>query len=70
VDRASARCRSGTILPDFRIDHLARTGREGSELIFGRTAHDLFTANRVQGRADDAWESANGRERGSQATTA
>jgi integrase len=33
-------------------------------LIFGRTAGDPFTANRVQGRADDAWETANTRERG------
>jgi integrase len=51
------------VLRAFLIGHLARTGREGSELIFGRTAHDPFTANRVQGRADDAWNVANTRER-------
>lgn len=44
-----------TVLRDFLIDHLARTGREGSELIFGRSGDDPFTANRVQSRADDAW---------------
>lgn len=51
------------VLRDFLIDHLARTGREGSELIFGRSGDDPFTANRVQSRADGAWESANARER-------
>lgn len=50
-------------LRDFLNDHLARTGREGSELIFGRSGDDPFIANRVQGRADNAWESANARER-------
>ena len=51
------------VLRDFLIDHLARTEREGDELIFGRSPHDPFTANRVQERADDAWEAANARER-------
>lgn len=51
------------VLRSFLVDHLAHSEREGSELIFGRTARDPFTANRVQGRADDAWESANARER-------
>jgi integrase len=50
-------------LRDFLTDHLARTGREGSELIFGRSGDDPFIANRVQGRSDNAWESANARER-------
>ena len=53
----------GAVLRDFLIDHLARTGRTGSELIFGRTACDPFTANRVQGRADDSWKAVNTRER-------
>jgi integrase len=52
-----------TILRDFLIDQLARGGREESELIFGRTSQDPFTANRVQSRADDAWKAANTRER-------
>lgn len=51
------------ILRDFLIDHLARTEREDSALVFGRAARDPFTANRVQGRADDAWKTANVRER-------
>ncbi len=51
------------VLRDFLVDHLARTGREGADLIFGRTERDPFTSNRVQGRADDAWKAANARER-------
>ncbi len=47
----------------FLLDHLTRTRREGSELIFGRTAREPFTPNRVQGRADNAWKAANARER-------
>jgi len=50
-------------LRDFLTDHRARTGREGPELIFGRTGGDPFIANRVQGRSDNAWELANTRER-------
>jgi integrase len=50
------------VLRGFLLDHLVRTGREGSELIFGRTADDPFTPNRVQGRADDAWKATNARE--------
>ena len=49
-------------LRDALAEHLARTSRTGSGLIFGRTASDPFTANRVQGRADDAWKVANKRE--------
>ncbi len=51
------------VLRDFLLDHLARTDREGSELIFGLRANDPFTPNRVQGRADDAWKAVNDRER-------
>jgi integrase len=51
------------LLRDFLIEHRMRVVREGNELIFGRTAQDPFTSNRVQGRADDAWESANTAER-------
>jgi integrase len=35
-----------------------REGRTAEELIFGSTAESPFTANRVQARADDAWEEA------------
>lgn len=51
------------VLRGFLTDHLEHTEREDSALIFGRTASDPFTANRVQGRADDAWEAANIHER-------
>lgn len=50
-------------LRDFLVDHVARTGREEDELIFGRSPRDPFTANRVQGRADKAWALSNKRER-------
>ncbi len=46
------------ILRDHLLDHLARTGREGSELIFGRTASDPFNGKAVQDRADRAWRAA------------
>lgn len=49
----------GVILRGFLIDDLARTERQGGELIFGRSAHEPFTSNRVQGRADAAWKAAN-----------
>ena len=45
-------------LRDYLLDHLARSGRGGSELIFGRTAADPFAANRLQRHADDAWKDA------------
>lgn len=51
------------VLRDHLADHLAGVDRESSALVFGRTGSDPFTANRVQGRADDAWEAANKRER-------
>jgi len=43
-------------LRDYLAEHLARTGRHGSQLIFGKTPSDPFTPNRLQGRADDAWK--------------
>jgi len=59
------KCRAGrrkvpipAVLRDYLIDHQARSRREGPELIFGRTAHDPFTPNRVQARADEAWREA------------
>jgi hypothetical protein len=51
------------ILRDYLAEHLARSGRWGSQLIFGRSPESPFTANRVQGRADDAWAQV-GRSRG------
>ena len=46
------------VLRDYLIDYLADCGRQGSELIFGRTAELPFVPNRVQGRADEAWKDA------------
>jgi integrase len=46
------------ILRDYLTEHLARTGRRGSELIFGRTPTLPFVANRTQERADEAWKNA------------
>jgi integrase len=46
------------ILRDYLAEYLARSGRHGSQLIFGRQPESPFTANRVQVRADDAWAQA------------
>ena len=46
------------ILRDYLVEHLARTGRQGSQLIFGKNPGSPFTPNRLQGRADDAWSKA------------
>jgi integrase len=45
-------------LRDYLLDHLARTGRQGAELIFGRTPESPFAANRLQRHADEAWTAA------------
>jgi integrase len=46
------------VLRDHLLDHLARTGRTDSKLIFGNTPESPFTANMVQRRADKAWKDA------------
>jgi integrase len=46
------------VLRDHLLDHLARSGRRDSELIFGRTAWSPFAANRLQRHADLSWEAA------------
>ena len=46
------------VLRDHLAEHMARSRREGSELIFGNTPEIPFTPNRLQGRADDAWKDA------------
>ncbi len=51
------------LLRSFVADDLARTGRASTDLIFGRTAADPFTSNRLQFRADEAWGAANDRTR-------
>jgi integrase len=46
------------VLRDYLAEHLARSEREGLDLIFGRTAELPFVPKRVQERADEAWEEA------------
>jgi integrase len=43
------------VLRDYLVEDLIRSGRTGSELIFGRTAATPFAANPLQARADKAW---------------
>lgn len=43
-------------LRDHLTEHVARTGRTGSELMFGRSLAEPFTANGLQRHADEAWE--------------
>jgi integrase len=50
-------------LRDYLDHHLLRTGRTGSELIFGRSPESPFAPNMLQRRADMAWQAANARER-------
>ncbi len=46
------------VLRDYLVEHLIRSGRHGSQLIFGRTAESPFAANPLQARADRAWSEA------------
>ncbi len=36
--------------------HKARTGREGPDLVFGRTATEAFFASTIRARANKAWK--------------
>lgn len=47
------------MLRAFMTSHLKRVHRTGRELIFGRSATELFTANGIQARADEAWTESN-----------
>jgi integrase len=46
------------ILRDFLAEHLARTGRAGPERVFGVTGRSPFDPQKLQVRADRAWEAA------------
>lgn len=46
------------ILRDYLDEHLLRTGRTGSDLIFGRTPADPFVPTTLAARAGKAWEKA------------
>ncbi len=38
--------------------HKARTGRDGPDLVFGRTATEVFYASTIRARANKAWKAA------------
>jgi hypothetical protein len=46
------------VLRDFLAEHVAITGRNGSELIFGKTADTPVHAVTLQRHADEAWANA------------
>ena len=45
-------------LRDHLVEHKLATGREGDDLLFGRTATDAFNGKNLQDRADTAWSGA------------
>jgi len=51
------------ILRSYLEGHLASTGREADDLVFGRTPEQAFYAATVDGRAKRAWRRANTQER-------
>jgi integrase len=51
------------VLRDYLVELKIDTGREGSELVFGRTPTEAFVASTVRNRARRAWKQANDRER-------
>jgi integrase len=51
------------ILCDYISRDLRRTGRNGEDLVFGRTPAQAFYASTVDGRAKRAWKAASQRER-------
>jgi integrase len=51
------------VLRDYLDEHLLRTGRDGEDLVFGRTVGHAFVASTIDTRAKRAWETANTNER-------
>lgn len=51
------------VLRDYLDAHKIATGREGSDLVFGRTAREAFVASTIDNRAKRAWEGANEAQR-------
>jgi integrase len=49
------------LLRDYLVEHKARTGRDGSALVFGRTPADPFTPTHIRDRALSAWANENER---------
>jgi integrase len=50
------------LLYELLVGHLQRTGRTGSDLVFGRTATSPFNINTIHSCARRAWEAARQRE--------
>lgn len=50
------------VLRDYLVEHKLATGRDGEELVFGRTAELPFVPSTVRNRALAAWAAANKRE--------
>jgi integrase len=46
------------LLRDQLVEHKMATGREGDQLLFGRTSADASNGKVMQDRADDAWAKA------------
>jgi integrase len=46
------------VLRDYLDEHLIRTGRDGGQLVFGRSAEEPFVPSVTDERAKDAWEAA------------
>ena len=46
------------VLRDYLDEHKLATGRDGDDLVFGRTARDPFVASTVRTRARKAWKAA------------
>jgi hypothetical protein len=40
------------------VAHKARTGRDGPDLVFGRTTTEAFFASTIRARVNKAWEAA------------
>jgi integrase len=51
------------ILRDYLDEQLLRTGRSGTDRVFGRSADQVFYASTVDGRAKRAWTARNLAER-------
>ncbi len=51
-----------SLLHELLQGHLQRTGRTGTDLVFGRTATEPFNSNTINNRARKAWTAARERE--------
>ena len=51
------------LLQGYLVEEIERTGRTGRDRFFGRSAHEVFYASTVDGRAKRAWRAYNVAER-------